>query len=193
MTEAYKLLSVTLRIPHGIQKELNRLGASGWRVRGATASFLFLEQTPGLREAQVASITLRGPRGILHDVERRCSAGGWELGAIGASFLFFDRAGEGPGRKLQYRMESITLRSPAGVLKLADQLGAEGWRLRAMGPSLAIFEHEDGGRNVYRHDFESITLRTPRRIQTLLNERQQDGWTLSDASRNFVAFSRPEA
>ena len=193
MTQAYRLLSVTLRTPHGIQKELNRLGASDWRVRGATASFLFLEHAPGPREAKVESITVRGPRGILHEVERHSSAGGWELGAIGASFLFFDRATEGPGRKLQYRMESITLRSPAGILRLADRLGSEGWRLCAMGPSLAVFEHEDRDRNVYRHDFESITLRTPGRIQALLNERKQDGWTLSDASRNFVAFSRPEA
>jgi hypothetical protein len=193
MTQACKLLSVTLRSPHGIQKELNRHGAGSWRVRGATASFLFLEQAPGPRESKVVSITVRGPRGILHEIERCGSAGGWELGAVGASFLFFDRAVDGAGRKLEYRMESITLRSPAGVRRLADQLGGEGWRLRAMGPSLAIFEHEDGDRNLYRHEFESITLRTPASIQALVNEREQDGWALSDASRNFVAFSRPKS
>jgi len=193
MTQACQLLSVTLRSPRGIQKELNRHGAECWRVRGATTSFLFLEQAPGPREAKVVSITVRGPRGILHEIERCCSAGEWELGAVGSSFLFFDRTIEGAGRSLEYRMESITLRSPAGVRRLADQLGGQGWRLRAMGPSLTIFEHADGDRSVYRHEFDSITLRMPTSIQSLVNEREKDGWALSDASRNFVAMSRRDA
>jgi len=87
-------------------------------------------------------------------------------------------------------MASITLRSPAGFRKLANNYGAEGWQLRAFGPSLAIFERETGGRSKYRHELESITLRTPGGIQKLLNARAELGWTLSDASRNLAAFSQ---
>ena len=109
----YKVLSVTLKSPQGIQASLNRLGAEGWCARGATASVLFLEKTSTSREAMLTSITLRGPVGIRQQIER--SAGeGWELGAMGASFLFFDRPSDGSGRKLGYEVASITLRSLAG-------------------------------------------------------------------------------
>ena len=184
----YRIVSITLKIPHQIQALLDQEGEGAWSPQGVTSSFLYLGKNgDAKRESRMVSVTLRTAGGIRKAIESHV-ADGWELGALGTNFLFFHRAKGATAAPPEIRMESITLRLAGSIVSLANRLGAEGWELRDLSPSFAVFQRSDS--KPKEHILESITLRTPAGAQRLVNEKAREGWVLGGVGRSFVGLWR---
>jgi len=190
----YKMISVTLKTPGQIQVLLSDEGQEGWHVQAVGSSFLFLGRTPGAKlETQIVSITLRSPKAILGIIEDQ-NRGGWRLGSLGSNYLFFNRdLGEAGPLDFEYKMENIILKTPGGILEMANGYGENGWEIKGIGASLMVMQRRTDKSMPRRHLLENITLKTPAALQDLVAKKASAGWSLSGVSRLFMAFSQPRS
>jgi hypothetical protein len=197
-----KLLSVTLKTPARILDTLREEEKSGFQLDAVGTNFMFMYResaSASLYEHDMAAITFKTPSRIF-DLIRQRARDGWELAALGASLAFFKRPRQAALRVASpsatedagFKMVYVLFKLVGGLRELLDQQGAEGWTLRAIRPTLAIFCRPEGGAaHPVEHRMISITLRGPGQIQELVNRVVPIGWRVAGVGRSFIFFSRP--
>ena len=187
----YKLLNAAFKSLGGMQSQLEQEAAQGWSVQAAGPFYVFLARDGGPeREQQVARVLFHDTDWAIRLAQER-AAEGWTLAALGPSFAFFSRPkGSTVPTTLRWHGRPIGLMTPGGIRTLLTSEGRDGWTVRAMTTSAALFEKPSSGANPVEHTLDGTLLRTAGMTERLLEERAAAGWRLACAGRLFLAFSR---
>lgn len=191
MSYEYKLENMAFKSVARVAAALEPEGQAGWEIHGAGPFYMFLARQDKLpRQHQVAPILFKAADAALKLVEEQ-TANGWRFASLSPSQIFFTRALDpDPAHAPAYFQESISLMTPGAIRQRMRTVGAEGWALRALTGSHALYERTKGSTAAVEHVLEGVLLRTAGMVQTLVEERAREGWRVACASRLFIAFTR---
>lgn len=191
MAIEYKLINSSFKSVGRMQQQIDLEAIDGWVVHASGPFYTVLGREPGVkRQHQVARVLFHDFDWAIRLIDERAKEG-WTLAALGPNFAFFARVPDSQAPSdLRHHERSIGMMTPGALRELLKKEGHDGWTLRAMTTSHALFAKPSSGANVVEHELEAILLRTAAMTERLLAEKAEAGWRVACASRLFIAFSR---